>query len=73
MSYGLTSLPLFGQVGAVYFNFLLWGISIFQAWLVLKPFGAQTTPVDIEDPTTTKILSTDTHSSKEKVREVIEN
>ncbi|KAH7022123.1 major facilitator superfamily domain-containing protein [Ilyonectria destructans] len=39
VSYGLTSLPLFAETGGVYFNFLLWGIAIFPAWLVLRHFG----------------------------------
>ncbi|KAF4540111.1 MFS transporter [Lasiodiplodia theobromae] len=40
VSYGLTSLTLFAEVGGVYFNFVLWAISIWPAWLVLKEFGA---------------------------------
>ncbi|KAH7130176.1 major facilitator superfamily domain-containing protein [Dendryphion nanum] len=39
VSYGLTSLPLFAQVGGVYFNFALWGLAIWPAWQVLKHFG----------------------------------
>ena len=27
------------QVGAVYFNFTLWAVAIYPAWLVLKHFG----------------------------------
>ncbi|RMI98425.1 hypothetical protein CDV36_016133 [Fusarium kuroshium] len=40
VSYGITSLPLFAEVGGIYFNFLLWGLSLFPAWLVLKHFGS---------------------------------
>lgn len=40
VSYGLTSLTLFGEVGAVYFNFALWAVAIGPAWLVLRRFGA---------------------------------
>lgn len=40
VSYGLTSLPLFGEVGAAYINFGLWGLGVWPAWLVLKHFGA---------------------------------
>ena len=40
VSYGLTSIPIFAQVGGVYFNFALWGVAIFPAWLVLKHFGS---------------------------------
>ncbi|KPM38151.1 hypothetical protein AK830_g8414 [Neonectria ditissima] len=39
VSYGLTSLPLFAEIGGVYFNFLLYGIAILPAWLVLRHFG----------------------------------
>lgn len=39
VSYGLTSLPLFGEVGGVYFNFLLWFLAIGPAWLVIRHFG----------------------------------
>ena len=39
VSYGLTSIPLFAQVGGVYFNFALWGVAIYPAWTVLKHFG----------------------------------
>ncbi|PVH93708.1 MFS general substrate transporter [Periconia macrospinosa] len=39
VSYGITSLPLFAQVGAVYWNYALWAVSIYPAWLVLRHFG----------------------------------
>ncbi|KAF2105628.1 major facilitator superfamily domain-containing protein [Lophiotrema nucula] len=39
VSYGLTSLTLFAEVGGVYFNFALWAVAIFPAWQVLKHFG----------------------------------
>ncbi|KAH7171232.1 major facilitator superfamily domain-containing protein [Dactylonectria macrodidyma] len=39
VSYGLTSLPLFAEVGGVYFNFLLWALAVGPAWLVLRHFG----------------------------------
>jgi hypothetical protein len=72
LSYGLTSLPLFAQVGGVYANFLLWGISIFPAWLVLQPFGAEDTIARLADPAATKVASPDTQSSKEKIAEASE-
>jgi hypothetical protein len=72
LSYGLTSLPLFAQVGGVYANFLLWGISIFPAWLVLQPFGSEGAVVHLEDPATIKASSPDTQNSKEKITEVNE-
>jgi len=40
LSYGLESIPIFGEIGGVYMNFGLWGIAIFPAWLVLRHFGA---------------------------------
>lgn len=42
ISYGLTSLTLFAEVGAVYFNFALWAVAIYPAWLVLRHFGSAT-------------------------------
>lgn len=39
ISYGLTSLTLFGEVGGVYFNFALWAVAVLPAWLVLRNFG----------------------------------
>ncbi|KAF2198711.1 hypothetical protein GQ43DRAFT_483066 [Delitschia confertaspora ATCC 74209] len=41
IGYGLSSLTLFAQVGGVYFNFALWGVAIYPAWLVLRHFGAE--------------------------------
>ncbi len=40
VSYGLTSLTVFAEVGGVYMNFGLWGVAILPAWLVLREFGA---------------------------------
>lgn len=39
ISYGITSLTLFAEVGAVYWNFALWAVAILPAWLVIKEFG----------------------------------
>ncbi|KAI4628045.1 hypothetical protein J4E80_002181 [Alternaria sp. BMP 0032] len=39
VSYGITSLTVFAEVGAVYWNFALWGVAIWPAWLVLREFG----------------------------------
>ena len=49
VSYGLTSLPLFGEVGGVYFNFLLWALAIGPAWLVIRQFGTDTQQHDGHD------------------------
>ncbi|KAK2031972.1 major facilitator superfamily transporter [Colletotrichum zoysiae] len=40
VSYGLTSLTIFGEVGGIYFNFALWAVAIGPAWLVLRHFGS---------------------------------
>jgi hypothetical protein len=39
VSYGLTSITIFAEVGATYINFGLWGLGLFPAWLVLKNIG----------------------------------
>ncbi|KAJ6463622.1 major facilitator superfamily transporter [Mycena vitilis] len=50
VSYGLTSVPLFGEVGGIYINFGLWAAGIFPAWLVLREFGtSQQFPDDERD------------------------
>lgn len=41
VSYGITSVTLFAEVGAVYWNFALWGAAIWPAWLVLREFGGE--------------------------------
>lgn len=42
ISYGITSLVVFAREGGVYWNFTLWGVAIWPAWLVLKSFGTKT-------------------------------
>lgn len=39
ISYGITSVTIFAEVGAVYWNFALWAVAIVPAWLVIKEFG----------------------------------
>ncbi|KAI8933141.1 hypothetical protein NX059_009782 [Plenodomus lindquistii] len=39
VSYGITSITIFAEVGAVYWNFALWAVAIVPAWLVVKEFG----------------------------------
>jgi hypothetical protein len=39
ISYGITSVTVFAEVGAVYWNFALWAVAIWPAWLVLRGFG----------------------------------
>lgn len=41
VSYGITSVTVFAEVGAVYWNFALWGVAIWPAWLVIKEFGGE--------------------------------
>ncbi|EPE03856.1 major facilitator superfamily transporter [Ophiostoma piceae UAMH 11346] len=46
VSYGLTSLTIFAEVGGVYINFGLWAVSLAPAWLVIRHFGAQLNGVE---------------------------
>jgi hypothetical protein len=41
VSYGITSVTVFARVGGVYWNFALWGVAIWPAWLVLKEIGTK--------------------------------
>lgn len=41
VSYGLTSLTIFAQVGGIYMNFILWAIAILPAWLVVRHIGSK--------------------------------
>ncbi|OAL43380.1 MFS general substrate transporter [Pyrenochaeta sp. DS3sAY3a] len=63
VSYGITSITIFAEVGAVYWNFALWAVAIGPAWLVLREFGGEraaaieqtdsgiiTPPVKVDDP-----------------------
>lgn len=58
LSYGLTSLPVFGEVGGVYMNFGLWAVAVFPAWLVVKHFGAQKdqTELDVQGSTEVSVV-----------------
>ncbi|KAI9802595.1 MAG: hypothetical protein M1833_001669 [Piccolia ochrophora] len=40
VSYGLTSVTIMAEIGAVYINLGLWAIAIFPAWLLIRHFGA---------------------------------
>lgn len=63
VSYGITSVAVFASVGAVYWNYALWAVSIVPAWLVLKHFGADATEYVTEqvetqeEPVDTKFIS----------------
>ncbi|KAF5384052.1 hypothetical protein D9757_006962 [Collybiopsis confluens] len=39
VGYGLTSLPIFAEVGSIYINFGLWAIAVVPAWFVVRRFG----------------------------------
>ncbi len=64
VSYGLTSLTLFAEVGGVYFNFSLWAVSLVPVWFLIRHFGAgdgsqagQTDGFASETPTEKKQLN----------------
>ncbi|KAL0265406.1 hypothetical protein SLS55_001373 [Diplodia seriata] len=65
VSYGLTSLVLFAEVGGVYFNFALWAVSIWPAWLVLKQFGATKTGYESESGNSDGVVAGETVSAAE--------
>ncbi|KAM0426538.1 hypothetical protein ACHAPT_008230 [Fusarium lateritium] len=48
LSYGLNALPIFATVGSTYFNFGIWGLSLFPAWLVIKELGTGNKYIDSE-------------------------
>ncbi|KAH7384076.1 hypothetical protein DE146DRAFT_769724 [Phaeosphaeria sp. MPI-PUGE-AT-0046c] len=39
VSYGITSIKIFSEVGGVYWSFALWAVAIPPAWLVIREFG----------------------------------
>lgn len=41
VSYGLTSISVFAEAGAIYMNFALWAIAIPPVWLVIRHFGTE--------------------------------
>lgn len=44
ISYGLTSITIMAEVGAVYINFALWAVAIFPAWLAIRQIGTSAAP-----------------------------
>lgn len=66
VSYGLTSTTLFSEVGAIYMNFGLWGVSIIPAWMVLRHFGARREVVAEESSNGSGVLSSQTDLNSEK-------
>ncbi|OJD33108.1 uncharacterized protein BKCO1_3300094 [Diplodia corticola] len=63
VSYGLTSLTLFAEVGGVYFNFALWAVSIWPAWLVLKQFGVTKAEYESESGNSDGVVAGETVST----------
>ncbi|KAI1634105.1 major facilitator superfamily transporter [Biscogniauxia mediterranea] len=49
VSYGLTSVTLFAEVGAIYINFGIWALSIYPAWLVIRHFGSNKPLTDTQE------------------------
>ncbi|KAJ7512477.1 major facilitator superfamily transporter [Mycena galericulata] len=49
VSYGLTSLTLFAEVGGIYMNFGLWAVAILPAWLLLRQFGGDSEAASTPD------------------------
>lgn len=41
LSYGLNALPIFATVGGTYFNFGIWALALFPAWLVVSKIGVE--------------------------------
>ncbi|VEU23611.1 DEKNAAC104770 [Brettanomyces naardenensis] len=41
VSYGLSSITVFGQVGGTYLNFALWGIALLPTWHIIKHIGTK--------------------------------
>lgn len=55
MQYGVASISIMGQVGCVYLNFGLWGISLIPAWFVVKNIGTKYSKAKREKSTAAKI------------------
>jgi hypothetical protein len=49
ISYGITSVTVFAEVGAVYWNFALWGVAIWPAWIVIREFGKKPAAIEQVD------------------------
>ncbi|POS75957.1 cytochrome c oxidase subunit 1 [Diaporthe helianthi] len=39
LSYGLNAIPIFATVGGTYFNFGIWALALYPAWLVVSKIG----------------------------------
>ncbi|KAK0610147.1 major facilitator superfamily domain-containing protein [Bombardia bombarda] len=69
VSYGLSSLTVFAEVGGIYMNFGLWAVAIFPAWLVLRHFGASKLEEE-RDQTAINTGSGKSNSGDEAAKEV---
>ncbi|KAK6203945.1 hypothetical protein LQW54_008638 [Pestalotiopsis sp. IQ-011] len=65
LSYGLTSIQLFAQVGAIYLNFGFWALAILPAWLVVRHFGQSGLSSSPEEPIQTTEIPSKTGSKGE--------
>lgn len=41
LSYGLNAIPIFASVGGTYFNFGIWALALYPAWLVVSTIGVE--------------------------------
>ncbi|KIK71470.1 hypothetical protein GYMLUDRAFT_235795 [Collybiopsis luxurians FD-317 M1] len=64
VSYGLTSLPIFAEVGGIYINFGLWAVAIVPAWLVVRKFGVSRHSHGEEIGKSEEVVSEDRKASK---------
>lgn len=60
-----------GQVGCVYLNFGLWGISLIPAWLVVKNIGTKYSKSKREASTAAKIGGVSFDGNKEEDPKVV--
>ena len=49
VSYGLASLSVMGEAGAVYLHFGLWAVAIIPAWFVVREFGVTLTTIKLKE------------------------
>lgn len=59
VSYGLESVKVFAHFAGVYFNFGLWAVAIFPAWLVLRHYGITKGTEDAQEGSSETSSTTD--------------
>lgn len=47
LSYGLNAILIFASVGGTYFNFGIWALALYPAWLVVSTIGVEKTGSDL--------------------------